>query len=144
MLGRLLTVGSTVDEAAALYTLFERACQVQILAESTGLEKVFVSDEEAEYTRKAAIDPVSLLHTINSASSKLIILIGSTLRRFPTRLELRDLQIQGRTVEIAEVNGYSVFLYWSIHHTSRFSRLTSGINRISERMYDHSTFKQTS
>ncbi|XXH01236.1 hypothetical protein Hte_007590 [Hypoxylon texense] len=56
----LLTVGSTVDEAAALYTLFERACQVQILAESTGLEKVLVSDEEAEYTRKAAIDPEAL------------------------------------------------------------------------------------
>jgi ribulose-5-phosphate 4-epimerase/fuculose-1-phosphate aldolase len=57
---RLLTVGSTVDEAAALYTLFERACQVQLLVESTGLEKIHVSDQEAEYTRKAAIDPVSL------------------------------------------------------------------------------------
>lgn len=51
-------MGGTVDEAAAYFTLFERACQVQILVESTGLEKVFISDEEAEYTQKAAIDPV--------------------------------------------------------------------------------------
>lgn len=56
----ILTVGSTVDEAAALYTLFERACQVQILVESTGLEKLIVSDKEAEYTQKAAIDPEAL------------------------------------------------------------------------------------
>jgi hypothetical protein len=56
---RLLTVGGTVDEAAAYYTLFERACQVQLLVESTGLEKVIVDDQEAEYTQKAAIDPVS-------------------------------------------------------------------------------------
>ncbi|KAF7561390.1 hypothetical protein G7046_g2754 [Stylonectria norvegica] len=56
----ILTVGGTVDEAAAYYTLFERACQVQILVESTGLEKVIINDEEAEFTQKAAIDPEAL------------------------------------------------------------------------------------
>ncbi|KAG9786110.1 class II aldolase, partial [Aureobasidium melanogenum] len=56
----ILTVGGTVDEAAAYYTLFERACQIQLLIESTGLEKVIISDKEAEYTQKAGIDPEAL------------------------------------------------------------------------------------
>ena len=58
MSDRILTVGGTVDEAAAYYTLFERACQVQLLVENTGLEKIVVSDKEAEYTQQSAIDPV--------------------------------------------------------------------------------------
>ncbi|OKL56161.1 hypothetical protein UA08_08449 [Talaromyces atroroseus] len=59
--------GERIAEAEALwtrwqpyYTLFERACQVQLLVESTGLEKVIIGDEEAEYTQKAAIDPEAL------------------------------------------------------------------------------------
>lgn len=49
----LLTVGHTVDEAAFLFDSMEVACQGQILAESVsanGVRKVFITDQEAEYT----------------------------------------------------------------------------------------------
>ena len=55
----LLTVGETVDEAAYLFCLMERSCKVQMLAESTGLKKNFVADEEAAYNFKMASTPVS-------------------------------------------------------------------------------------
>jgi len=51
----LLTVGSTVDEAAYLFGLMERSCQVQLLAEAAaanGCVKRPISDEEASYNFK--------------------------------------------------------------------------------------------
>ena len=59
----LLTVGSTVDEACYLYTLMERSCQIQLLAEAAaanGVEKVYVPDEAARYTFDHASDPETL------------------------------------------------------------------------------------
>ena len=59
----LLTVGSTVDEAAYLYTLMERSCEVQIMAEAAaanGIPKVLVDDHAAEYTFKMSSDPDTL------------------------------------------------------------------------------------
>ena len=59
----LLTVGSTVDEACYLYTLMERSCQVQLLAEAAaanGLPKVYVPEEAAKYTFDSASDPEAL------------------------------------------------------------------------------------
>lgn len=59
----LLTVGSTVDEACYLYTLMERSCQVQLLAEAAaanGLPKVYVPDEAAKFTFDSASDPEAL------------------------------------------------------------------------------------
>ncbi|KAF2743938.1 arad-like aldolase/epimerase [Sporormia fimetaria CBS 119925] len=59
----LLTVGGTVDEAAYLYTLMERSCEVQLLVEAAaanGLQKVHISEEAAAYTFKMASDPESL------------------------------------------------------------------------------------
>ncbi|KIX07432.1 uncharacterized protein Z518_02085 [Rhinocladiella mackenziei CBS 650.93] len=56
----LLTTGSTVDEAAYLFTLMERTCEVQIMVESAGIEKVFVGDREAEYTYQSGADPETL------------------------------------------------------------------------------------
>lgn len=56
----LLTVGQTVDEAAYLFTLLERSCKVQMLIESTGLEKHYVTDDEAAYNFKMASTPVSI------------------------------------------------------------------------------------
>lgn len=56
----ILTAGSTVDEAAYLYTLMERSCEVQLLVEATGLEKKIIRDEHAEYTAKVNADPVSM------------------------------------------------------------------------------------
>ena len=59
----LLTVGSTVDEACYLYTLMERSCQVQLLAEAAaanGISKVLVPDEAARYTFENASDPETL------------------------------------------------------------------------------------
>jgi ribulose-5-phosphate 4-epimerase/fuculose-1-phosphate aldolase len=56
----LLIVGKTVDEAAYLFCLMERSCKVQLLIESAGLEKHYISDEEAEYNFNMASTPVSL------------------------------------------------------------------------------------
>lgn len=56
----LLTVGKTVDEAAFLFLSMEHACQGQLLAEAASqggrIEKVLISDEEAEYTKKMESD----------------------------------------------------------------------------------------
>ncbi|KIX01043.1 uncharacterized protein Z518_10109 [Rhinocladiella mackenziei CBS 650.93] len=38
----LLTCGRTVDEAADLFNLMERACEVQLLVEATGMEKTLI------------------------------------------------------------------------------------------------------
>lgn len=59
----LLTVGGTVDEACYLYTLMERSCEVQLLAEAAaanGVKKVYVPEESAKYTFEMASDPESL------------------------------------------------------------------------------------
>ncbi|KAH8586383.1 class II aldolase and Adducin domain-containing protein [Bisporella sp. PMI_857] len=52
----ILTAGGTVAEAAAFFIALERACQTQILVESSlvlgRLEKCYIGDEEAEYTKK--------------------------------------------------------------------------------------------
>jgi ribulose-5-phosphate 4-epimerase/fuculose-1-phosphate aldolase len=59
----LLTVGATVDEAAYLFTLMERSCEVQLMVEAAaanGIPKVLVGKEEAEYTFKMASDPEAL------------------------------------------------------------------------------------
>ena len=58
----LLTVGSTVDEAAYLFRLMEKSCEVQLLAEAAAangdLEKNVVSDEEAAYNYSMASEAV--------------------------------------------------------------------------------------
>lgn len=59
----LLTVGSTVDEAAYLFRLMEKSCEVQLLAEAAaanGLKKQIISDEEAAYNFKMASEAVSI------------------------------------------------------------------------------------
>ena len=64
----LLTAGGTVAEAAAFFFALERACQAQILVESTiapgtvggnsgNLGKTIVDDEAAEYTKKGTGSP---------------------------------------------------------------------------------------
>ncbi|KAF2149223.1 arad-like aldolase/epimerase [Myriangium duriaei CBS 260.36] len=62
----LLTVGSTVDEAAYLYTLMERSCEVQLLADAaalaTGRDKVMVPDEACKFTFEMGADAESLYH----------------------------------------------------------------------------------
>ena len=59
----LLTTGGTVDEAAYLFTLMERSCEVQIMVESTGIAQNLIGDKEAEFTAKVNADPVSSLPT---------------------------------------------------------------------------------
>ncbi|KAF4461481.1 L-fuculose-phosphate aldolase [Fusarium albosuccineum] len=56
----LLTAGGTVDEAAYLFSLMERSCEVQLLVENTGLPKQIIGDEEAKYTYRFNADPESL------------------------------------------------------------------------------------
>ncbi|KAF9870756.1 hypothetical protein CkaCkLH20_11858 [Colletotrichum karsti] len=59
----LLTVGETVDEAAYLFTLMEKSCQVQLLAEAAaanGIPKRIIADNVAEYTFRMTSSPDSL------------------------------------------------------------------------------------
>ncbi|KAK2773818.1 aldolase [Colletotrichum kahawae] len=59
----LLTVGQTVDEAAYLFTLMEKSCQVQLLAEAAaanGIPKRIIEDNVAAYTFKMTSSPDSL------------------------------------------------------------------------------------
>lgn len=56
----ILTAGGTVDEAAYLFTLMERSCEVQLLVDSCGHEKKIISREAAEYTAKVNADPVRI------------------------------------------------------------------------------------
>lgn len=59
----LLTVGSTVDEAAYLFRLMETSCEVQLLAEAAAAnahEKKLIQDEEAAYNFKMASEAESL------------------------------------------------------------------------------------
>lgn len=57
----LLTVGSTVDEAAYLFTLLERSCQAQLLVDAAaagkGVKPTIISDEAAEFTFKNTAGP---------------------------------------------------------------------------------------
>lgn len=55
----ILTAGGTVDEAAYLFSLLERTCEVQLLVESARLQRQVIGDEEAEYTYRYNADPVS-------------------------------------------------------------------------------------
>lgn len=59
----LLTVGKTVDEAAYLYTLMERSCECQLLADAAtrpGEKLKICNDAEAEYTEGVQGDPETL------------------------------------------------------------------------------------
>ncbi|KAM5348619.1 hypothetical protein ACJ41O_008443 [Fusarium nematophilum] len=59
----LLTAGGTIGEAAAFFIALERACQTQLLIEAavapdgSQVEKTFVSDEEAKYTKEGTGTP---------------------------------------------------------------------------------------
>ena len=62
----LLTVGETVDEAAFLFRLMEKGCQIQLLAEAAagnGIEKRLISDDEAAYNFRMASEAVSSIIT---------------------------------------------------------------------------------
>ncbi|KAB8228324.1 class II aldolase/adducin domain protein [Aspergillus alliaceus] len=56
----LLTVGTTVDEAAFLLSSLDHACHSQLMAEAAaanGIEKQIINDEVAEYSAKAVQTP---------------------------------------------------------------------------------------
>jgi ribulose-5-phosphate 4-epimerase/fuculose-1-phosphate aldolase len=48
-----------VDEAAYLFTLMERTCEVQMMVDATGREKKVIEEKEAEFTFNANATPVS-------------------------------------------------------------------------------------
>lgn len=59
----LLTVGETVDEAAYLFTLLERSCKIQMMAnaaESGIYQKQIIGEDEAAYTNFISADPESM------------------------------------------------------------------------------------
>ena len=59
----LLTMGSTVDEAAYFFMAFENCCKVQLMvdaAEAGGKKKVIIGDEEARYTAFMTQDPETI------------------------------------------------------------------------------------
>ncbi|KAI8664785.1 Aldolase-II domain-containing protein [Fusarium sp. Ph1] len=56
----ILTVGSTVDEAAWLFTSLEHSCKAQLLAEAAaanGSKILLIDDEEAKFNFEAESDP---------------------------------------------------------------------------------------
>ncbi|CAD0015980.1 unnamed protein product, partial [Aureobasidium pullulans] len=56
----LLTVGQTVDEAAYLFTLLEKSCEIQLkvdAAAALGTKKMIIEPEAAEYTFRMTSDP---------------------------------------------------------------------------------------
>lgn len=58
----LLTVGETVDEAAYMFRLMEKNCEVQMLAEAAaanGLKKRVISNKDAAFNFNAASESVS-------------------------------------------------------------------------------------
>ncbi|KAI9373284.1 class II aldolase/adducin N-terminal [Aspergillus egyptiacus] len=59
----LLTVGSTVDEAAYLFLLMEKSCQIQLAADAAaavGRPKVHIDDDAARFTFENTSEPESL------------------------------------------------------------------------------------
>ncbi|CBF77164.1 hypothetical protein AN4605.2 [Aspergillus nidulans FGSC A4] len=59
----LLTVGSTVDEAAYLFLLMWKSCQIQLAADAAaaaGREKVYICDEFARFTFENTSEAESL------------------------------------------------------------------------------------
>lgn len=80
----LLTVGTTVDEAAYLFTLLERSCEIQLkvdAAAALGTPKRIIDDEAAEYTFRMTSDPVS---RAASASKTFSVLSQVTRKRCTT------------------------------------------------------------
>ena len=62
----LLTVGQTVDEAAYLFTLAEKSCEIQLkvkAAAASGIPKNIIDDNVAEYTFRMTSDPVCIPRT---------------------------------------------------------------------------------
>lgn len=54
-------MGTTVDEAAFLYSMLENCCHSQLMAEAAaanGIPKKIISPEVAQYTADAAQNPV--------------------------------------------------------------------------------------
>lgn len=58
----LLTVGQTVNEAAALFNIMERACYSQLLADASKFPALCVSQESAQYTKDAQFYPEFLYY----------------------------------------------------------------------------------
>lgn len=59
----LLTVGQTVDEAAYLFTLAEKSCEIQLKVEAataSGIPKNLIDDDVSEYTFRMTSDPVRI------------------------------------------------------------------------------------
>lgn len=61
----LLTVGKTVDEAAYLFTLMEKSCEIQLLVDSVAggpnkVTKHIIPDKEAQWTFEHTSDPEGL------------------------------------------------------------------------------------
>lgn len=56
----LLTTGATVDEAAYLFTLMERSCEVQLMVDAVNHPRRIVDDEVAEVTARLNADPVRI------------------------------------------------------------------------------------
>ena len=55
LIGYVLPVGTTVDEAIYFFSALERLCKVQLLAEAAeanGIPKTLISNEDAEFTAK--------------------------------------------------------------------------------------------
>lgn len=89
----LLTVGQTVDEAAYLFTLAERSCEIQLqvdAAAAQGLEKKLIEPDAADFTFKMTSDPVSgnehfMLEDMANESRRRCIMSSNRIMRWSER-----------------------------------------------------------
>lgn len=71
-MARLLTTGTTVDEAGFLFYALEQACRSQLLAEAAaanGIKKNIISHEAASFTAEGDQDPVRTYLLLTCTSS---------------------------------------------------------------------------
>lgn len=64
----LLTVGQTVDEAAYLFTLAEKSCEIQLkvdAAAASGIPKNIIDDKVSEHTFRMTSDPVCIPNAVH-------------------------------------------------------------------------------
>lgn len=94
---RLITVGSTVDEAAFLFYSLDKACHSQLMAEAAaanGVAKKIIPDKVAKFTAESVQDPVWQLGfvVVDKANYRSIISISS----FSLSLSLSWRSLMGR------------------------------------------------
>ena len=88
-MNRLITCGTTVDEAAFLFYDLDRACHTQLLVEAAaanGLQKKVIPHDIAQYSAESMQSAVSSLPSRPSRMANCHVSTAQLLQRVPTRV----------------------------------------------------------